>query len=241
MVLTALMVLVTAACSGGDRQGAVGGAPLLTPTEASGRSGVVAVQGFFWARPADGIFRLCAGGGSNPPSCTGDTVDLTGVDVTEIAGIAFSQNVFSARGVRARGTLRDGALAVEEIELNAGDPSTGLTFRILIPVEVVSSEAAFEALVTNSSSQPLTLRFISGQSSDFTLSDVETGDAVYRWGATRDFDQGNRELILEPGETRALAQMNDPNFRLEPGVYDLRGVLAGTPAPGSVRGRVVVR
>ncbi|MDH3540275.1 MAG: BsuPI-related putative proteinase inhibitor, partial [Acidimicrobiia bacterium] len=124
---------------------------------------------------------------------------------------------------------------------NAGDPSTGLTFRILIPVEVVSSEAAFEALVTNSSSQPLTLRFISGQSSDFTLSDVETGDAVYRWGATRDFDQGNRELILEPGETRALAQMNDPNFRLEPGVYDLRGVLAGTPAPGSVRGRVVVR
>ena len=241
MVLTALMVLVTAACSGGDRQGAVGGAPLLTPTEAAGRSGVVAVQGFFWARPADGIFRLCAGGGSNPPSCTGDTVDLTGVDVTEIAGIAFSQNVFSARGVRARGTLRDGTLAVEEIELNAGDPSTGLTFRILIPVEVVSGEAAFEALVTNSSSQPLTLRFISGQSSDFTLSDVETGDAVYRWGATRDFDQGNRELILEPGETRALAQMNDPNFRLEPGVYDLRGVLAGTPAPGSVRGRVVVR
>jgi hypothetical protein len=240
-MLAALMVLAAAACTGSDRQGAVGGAPLLTPAEAAGRSGVVAVQGFFWARPADGIFRLCAGGGSNPPTCTGDTVDLTGVDVTEIAGIAFSQNVFSAREVRARGTLGDGTLAVEEIELNASDPTTGLTFRILIPVEVSSSEAAFEALITNSSSQPLTLRFISGQSSDFTLSDVETGAIVYRWGATRDFDQANRELILKPGETRALPQMRDPDLGLEAGVYDLLGVLAATPAPGSVRGRAVVR
>jgi hypothetical protein len=241
MLLAASVILVAAACAGSDRQGAVGGAPLLTPTEAAGRSGVVAVQGFFWARPADGIFRLCAGGGSSPPTCTGDTVDLTGVDVTEIAGIAFSQNVFSAREVRARGTLRDGTLAVDEIELNAGDSSTGLTFRILVPVEVSSGPAAFDALVTNSSSQPLTLRFISGQSSDLTLSDVETGAIVYRWGAAREFDQASRELILEPGETRALPQMADPEFGLEAGAYDLLGVLAATPAPGSVRGRVVVR
>jgi hypothetical protein len=240
-VLAAFVLLAAAACTGSDRQGAVGGAPLLTPAEAAGRSGLVAVQGFFWARPADDIFRLCAGGGSSPPTCTGDTVDLTGVDVTQIAGIAFSQNVFTAREVRARGTLSDSTLAVEEIELNASDPGTGLTFRILLPVEVGSGPSAFEALVTNSSSQPRPIRFLSGQSTDITLSDIETGAIVYRWGATRDFDQGSRELILEPGETRALAQMTDPNFGLEAGVYDLLGVFTATPTPGSVRGRAVVR
>lgn len=236
-----VVVLTAAACASSDRQGAVGGAPLLTPSEAAGRSGVVAVQGFFWARPADGIFRLCSAGGSSPPTCTGDIVDLTGVDVTEIAGIEFNQNIFSAREVRARGTLRDGTLAVDEIELNASDRSNGLTFRILIPVEVSSGPATFEALVTNSSSQPLTLRFISGQSTDLTLADIETGAIVYRFGATRDFDQDNREITLAPGETRVLPQMSDPNFGLEAGVYDLLGVLAATPTPGSVRGRTVVR
>lgn len=241
VLVTAFVVLAAAACTGGDRQGAVGGAPLLTPSEAAGRSGLVAVQGFFWARPADDIFRLCDEGGSNPPGCTGDAINLTGVNVTEIAGIAFSQNVFTARDVRARGTLENGTMAVEEIELNASDSETGLSFRILVPVEVSSGPATFEALVTNSSSQPLTLRFISGQSSDLTLSDIETGAIVYRWGATRDFDQGNRELILEPAETRTLSPMTDPDFGLEAGVYDLAGVLAATPAPGSVRGRAVVR
>ena len=240
-LLAALVMLAAAACSGSDRQGAVGGAPLLTPSEAAGRSGVVAVQGFFWARPADGIFRLCERGVSNPPACTGEVVNLTGVDVTGIAGIEFSQNVFSARDVRARGTLEDGTLAVEEIELNASDPATGLSFRILLPVEVTSGAATFEALVTNSSSQPAVIRFISEQSSDLTLTDIETGAVVYRWGSTRDFNQDNREITLEPGQTRSLPDMTDANFRLETGVYDLLGVLAATPTPGSVRGRAVVR
>lgn len=236
-----MVVLAAGACSSSDRQGAVGGAPLLTPSEADGRSGVVAVQGFLWARPADDVFRLCEEGVSNPPVCTGEVVNLTGVDVTGIAGIEFSQNVFSAREVRARGTLTDGSLAVEEIELNASDPDTGLSFRTLIPVEVISGPAAFETLVTNSSSQSIVVRFISEQPSDLTLTDIETGAIVYRWGSTRDFGQDNWEITLEPGQTRSLPQMTDANLALEAGVYDLLGVLAAVPTPGSVRGRAVVR
>ncbi|MCP4247745.1 MAG: hypothetical protein GY778_11915, partial [bacterium] len=109
--LMAGLLLATAACGSGDRQGAVGGAPLLTPTEAEGRSGLVAVQGFFWARPADGRFRLCeAALESFPPQCGEPAVELTETDVAGSAGVHRDQNAFRAGHARVRGELADGSL-----------------------------------------------------------------------------------------------------------------------------------
>jgi hypothetical protein len=240
-MLAGWLLLATAACGGADRQGAVGGAPLLTPGEAQGRDGVVAVQGFLWARPGDNRFRLCeAALESFPPQCGEPAIELIGLDVTTIAGIDFSQNVFWADGIRARGALADGVLTVEAIELNTHDPTIGLNFRILVPVELSPGTSDFVALITNRSLAPIGLRFASGQSADVTLRDVETGARLYQWSAGRGFDEAIREITIEPGETLRFP-LAETEFDLEPGAYDLTGAFTGSPSPGTVRGRAVIR
>jgi hypothetical protein len=239
--LIALLLLAAAGCGGGDRQGAIGGAPLLTPGEAEGRNGLVAIQGFLWARPADGDFRLCETAlESFPPQCGEPAIVLGGVDVTQIAGIDFSQNVFWADGVRARGELTDDTLAVEAIELNSTDEASGLRFRMLVPIEVAAGPVDFVALVTNGSPEPAGLRFTNGQSADVVLRDTETGATVYSWSAGRGFDEAIRDLTVEPGETLRFV-LDEAALPLEPGVYDLAGELTGSPAPPAVLGRLVVR
>ncbi len=240
-VLVAVMAVVAGACGAGDRQGAVGGAPLLTPSEAQDRDGVVAVQGFLWARPGDGQYRLCDSAlESFPPQCGDPAVELAGLDVTGVAGIDFSQNVFWADGVRARGQLADGTLTIEEIELNKRDSRNGLTYRLLVPIETLSESAEFVALLTNSSSVPISVRFNSGQSADVTLLDVETGQVVYTWSASRSFDQATREETIQPGETLRFV-LSGADFDLPAGVYDVQSALTSPASPGIVLGRIVVR
>jgi hypothetical protein len=241
ILILVFLLLATAACGSNDREGAIGGAPLLTPAEAQNREGVVAVQGFLWARPGDNSFRLCeATLESFPPQCGEPAVELNGVDVTRIAGVDFSQNVFWADGIRARGQLANGVLTVDAIELNTHDPGTGLSFRILVPVELTPASSDFVALITNSSPVPVGLRFTNGQSADVTLSDVDSGSKRYQWSAGRGFDESVRELEIAPGETLRFP-LPGTELDLEPGAYDLVGVFTGTPSPGTVRGRAVVR
>ena len=236
-----LLLLMAGACGGGDRQGAVGGAPLLTPSEAQGRDGRVAVQGFLWARPGDGDFRLCDSAlESFPPQCGEPAIALTDVDVTGIAGIDFSQNVFWADGVRARGDVAGGTLAVEAIELSSQDAGSGLAFRMLVPIETSEGTVDFVALVTNSSSAPIELRFSNGQSAEVVLRDIETGQVLYTWSSDRSFTEAIRELTLQPGETLRFV-LEEPDLPLEPGVYDLAGEFTGSPTPPVVLGRLVVR
>jgi hypothetical protein len=235
------LLLVSSACGSSDRQGAVGGAPLLTPAEAQGREGVVAVQGFLWARPADDDFRLCELAlESFPPQCGDPQVSLREIDVTGIAGIDFSQNVFWAEQVRARGELTEGTLSVEAIELNSMDASTGLTYRLLVPVEVTSGAVEFVALLTNSSTQPVGLTFGSGQSAEVVLTDPETGGQVYKWSADLGFDMAIREISISPGETMRIP-LSEATFDLPAGVFELESWLTGSPAPPPVHGRLVVR
>lgn len=239
-LIVGLLVLMTA-CGRGDRQGAVGGAPLLTPAEAEGRSGTVAVQGFLWARPTEGRFRLCeAALESFPPQCGEPAVEVTGIDLTEIAGVSFGENTFWADAVRARGTLADGELSVDAVELNRRDTATGLSFRVVVPVEVGDNSVDFVALVTNSSTGPADLRFLTGQSAEVTLEDPATGETVYQWSAGRSFDQAVRDVTLAAGETLRFV-LDEPDLGLAGGAYDLSAQLTASPAPGTVVGRLVVR
>ena len=238
--LALVVLLLAAGCGGGDRQGAVGGAPLLTPAEAQERSGLVAVQGFLWARPGEGDSRLCeASLESFPPQCGEPAIALTDIDLTQIAGIEFGQNVFWAESVRVRGQAEDGTLAVEAIELSSQDAASGLAFRMLVPIEASGGSVDFVGLLTNGSAAPVELRFSSGQSAEVVLRDVETGQILYTWGSGRDFTEAIREPTLQPGETLRFV-LEEPDLPLEPGVYDLAGELTGSPAPPVVLGRLVV-
>ena len=240
-VLAAALLLVAAGCGGSDRQGAVGGAPLLTPAEADGRAGLVAVQGFLWARPGDNVFRLCdAVLESFPPQCGEPAVAVTGLDVTGIAGIEFSQNVFWAEGVRARGDLADGTLAAEAVELSSSDDVTGISFRLVVPVEATAGPLDFVAYVTNGALAPTDLRFPDGQSAEVILALPDTGAEVFRWSSGRTFDQAVRDVVLQPGESRRFV-LSTESLGLEPGVYDLTTRLTAEPPTPAAEGRLVVR
>jgi hypothetical protein len=73
-----------------------------------------------------------------------------------------------------------------------------------------------------------------------TLRDVETGAIRYQWSAGRGFDAAIRDVVIEPGETLRYV-LSGTDLGLETGPYDLVGILTGTPSPGTIRGRAVIR
>lgn len=239
IAIVALMI-AAAACGSVRDEGGTGGVPLLTPDEAAGRSGDVSIQGFFWARPDQGIALLCKEElGGSPRECGEPSIALVGVDIPILAGVSFEQNVFWAPDVRVRGTLDDGTLTATDVELNAHNDSNGLSFRLLVPIEVPRAGVMWTGILTNSGRSTVSLRFPSGQSADVLLSDPETGELVYAWSDGQSFTAAVREEELAPGETIRFV-LTDEGFGLDSGVYDLQALMTGSPAPGSVIGRVVV-
>lgn len=69
-----------------------------------------------------------------------------------------------------------------------------------LQIQATADSVAFILSVTNSTPQPLTLEFRSGQSYDFSVSDG--GREVWRWSADMMFTQALRSETLAAGETR---------------------------------------
>ena len=240
--ISAFLVLVTVAngCGSVRDEGGTGGVPLLTPGEAAGRSADASVQGFFWARPDQGTALLCeAALESFPPQCGGESVAVDGVDIPSLAGVEFNQNIFWAEDVRIRGRLADGTLESTSVELNTRNQQNGLSFRVVVPLEVSSGGVTWLAILTNSGGVSVDVRFTDGQSAEVILTDPDTGDTVYEWSQGQSFTAAMRTEALSPGETVRFA-LSDKNFDLASGVYDIEGFLTGSPSPGAVFGRVVV-
>ena len=114
-----------------------------------------------------------------------------------------------------------------------------MSLRVLVPLEVPRARVDFVAVLTNSGRADVDLRFSNGQSAELLLTDPETDATVYEWSNGQSFTEAVREETLEPGETTRFV-LTDESFDLESGVYDLQAFLTGSPAPGSVLGRVVV-
>ena len=233
------LALLAAACGSVRDQAGARGAPLFTPEEAQNKSGVASVQGFFWARPGDGQYRLCSTSlESFPPQCGEPAIDLDMVDVTQLAGVDFNQNIFWADEVRISGLLRGNRMEVQSIELNSYDASSGLSFRVQVPLEADKEGTSWVALLTNSGSDPVEVTFPSGQSADVILTDPDSGTEVYRWSEGMVFTQAERIQSLSGGQTDRIV-LTAP-LDVSSGLYDLRGVFSGSPGPASASGRVVV-
>lgn len=240
LILVAALAMLAAACGSAREQAGAQGAPLLTPEEAQGRGGVASVQGFFWARPGNGQFRLCSAAlESFPPQCGEPAIDLDMVDVTQLAGVDFNQNVFWADDVRISGQLGGGQMEVQSIELNSYDPSSGLSFRIQVPLEAERGQTEWVALLTNSGLGSVDVSFSSGQSADVVLTRADSSAEAYRWSRDMSFTQAERRLTLSPGQTERIVLAGA--LDVSGGLYNLRGVFSGTPGPASATGRVVVR
>ena len=234
------VLALLAACGSVREQAGARGTPLLTPEEALTRKGVASVQGFFWARPGDGQYRLCSSSlESFPPQCGEPAIDLDIVDVTQLAGVDFSQNIFWADEVRISGLLSGERMEVQSIELNSYDASSGLSFRVQVPLEAEREGTSWVTLLTNSGLDPIEVTFPSGQSADVILTDPDSGTELYRWSEDMVFTQAERIQSLPPGQTDRIV-LPGP-LDVSSGLYDLRGVFSGSPGPASAIGRVVVR
>ena len=239
-VVIGALALLAAACGSAREQAGANNAPLLNPEEAQDRGGVASVQGFFWARPSDGQYRLCSEKlESFPPQCGEPAVDLDIVDVTQLAGVEFQQNVFWADQVRVSGILNRARMNVLQIELNSYDSVSGLSFRVQVALEAQQGQPSWLAELTNSGLDSVKIEYPSGQSADIVLTEPDSGAEVYRWSADMTFTQAERQLTLSPGQTERIVLTGVLN--VSGGLYNLRGLFSGSPGPTSATGRVVIR
>lgn len=99
----------------------------------------------------------------------------------------------------------------------AGAPSptpaaSSMTLASSLQVEALGDSARLVLQVTNTSGEPLTLTFSSGQTHDFHIRDGAR--EVWRWSADRMFTQAIQEQTLAAGETRTYAETWRPGAAL---------------------------
>lgn len=101
--------------------------------------------------------------------------------------------------------------------------------RVETPLLLTSVQAStfpdsvqFLLQVTNTSADPVTLEFGSGQSFDFIVS--REGQEVWRWSADRMFTQALRSEVLGASETRSYRATWTPGPQT-PGEYRVTGIL----------------
>lgn len=237
LATTAVFALILVSC--GNDNPADSANPettVLTPDQASGRTGLAAVQGFLWSDEPDSI-QLCSSVlESFPPQCGRPAIEVTGIDITTIAGVDFFENIFWAEGVRVVGVLDDGQLIADRIDFDSsGD---GLNARILVPQRIDAPAPSWTILLSNPGDDSVEITFTSGQDADVLLID-EDGQTVYTWSSTLSFTQETRIESLEPGETRRLFLSGVP-MDLDSGIYDLEATIVGRPRPGPMTGTIQI-
>lgn len=236
-VLLAVVALGAAACgedSGDDRI-----VEVISPAEAIDRDGPAIVQGFLWSeiRDEEQITFLCeAVLESFPPQCGEPSISVAGLDLVEVGGMQFDENVFWAEGVRLRGELAEGTLTVSSVELNAYDAELQLSMRVELQGPLTDGPVAWVIWVTNTGRTRLDLLFPTSQRADVVL--VSEGVEAYRWSTDRLFTQAEEEETLLSGESRRLVL--EDVLAAGPGEYRLEAVLTSDQEPGPAVGAVAV-
>ena len=98
-----------------------------------------------------------------------------------------------------------------------------------LSVEPTADSVRFLLQATNATQAPLTLRFSSGQSYDFAVS--EGGTSVWTWSADMMFTQALRAETLAPGETRSWAETWRPPASLRGRTLSVTARLTSTSHP----------
>lgn len=98
--------------------------------------------------------------------------------------------------------------------MNDAAPSAAPAGELVTTLQVAptADSVVFTLQVTNAALAPVTLRFSSGQTYDFTVTDG--GRTVWEWGAERMFTQALRAETLAPGDTRSWREVWRPSAAL---------------------------
>ena len=110
---------------------------------------------------------------------------------------------------------------------NAGGGAGPLV--VTLQTDAAPDSVRFTLQVTNSSGEPVTLRFSSGQSYDFSVRDGAA--EVWRWSGDMMFTQALRAETLAPGETRSWSEAWRPAAALRGHTLTATARLASTSHP----------
>lgn len=120
-------------------------------------------------------------------------------------------------------------------------PASPLAFDLAVEPETATAgkDVTLTLRVTNSSLQPVTVSFNSGQRFDFHIS----GPVAWTWSRGRFFTQAIEHRTWAPGETREFtvtwAGVDDAGQPVPPGTYKVTAVFTGASDKLSWQGRVV--
>lgn len=122
--------------------------------------------------------------------------------------------------------------AAGQVGVLVGDLDQGSVEATAAPDPPVAGESVvWSFAVTNTSAEPLTLTFPSGQRADIVLSDE--GEEVYRWSEGRVFTQAIEDVTVDAGETVTFDL--ESTLDIGPGTYELTATLTSDPAPAPMR------
>ncbi|HET7462191.1 MAG TPA: BsuPI-related putative proteinase inhibitor [Longimicrobium sp.] len=105
----------------------------------------------------------------------------------------------------------------------------GAPLVVTLQTDAAADSVRFTLQVTNASAQPVTLRFSSGQSYDFTVRDGAA--EVWRWSGEMMFTQALRAETLAPGETRGWSETWRPAATLRGHTLTATARLTSTSHP----------
>lgn len=105
----------------------------------------------------------------------------------------------------------------------------GAPLVVTLQTDAAADSVRFTLQVTNSSAEPVTLRFSSGQSYDFSVRDGAT--EVWRWSGDMMFTQALRDETLAPGQTRSWSEVWRPAAGLRGHTLTATARLASTSHP----------
>lgn len=118
-----------------------------------------------------------------------------------------------------------------------GDLEQGIVEVTAAPDPPVAGESVVWSFgVTNTSEEPMTLTFSSGQRADVVLADG--GEEVYRWSEGQVFTQAIEDVTIEAGETVTFDL--ESTLEIGPGTYELIATLTSDPAPSAMQRTIQV-
>ena len=132
------------------------------------------------------------------------------------------------------------ALVVGTAFAGEGPAALRLDLRADRPIYAVGQPVQLTLAVTNPGLAPISLTAPSSQLYDFAV--LRDGSEVWRWSADKMFLTVLTQLTISPGETRTFTERWDQRDRdgrpVDPGHYEVLGILTGGEQVGLVPGRV---
>lgn len=132
----------------------------------------------------------------------------------------------------------DTTSTTEPTETSSAPKDAAVSLEADVPGQVAAGPVSWSFEVVNTTDEPVSLTFTSGQEGDAQLI-ADDGDIAHTWSASRSFLQAIQERELGPGE-RLTVVLDDDLAGVAPGTYTLELTLTVQDPPPPLQRQVEV-